>query len=323
VLAVMTASPYLSWRWPSLTGSETRLQGIAVWDMGKFLLNGLIFVILGLQLPAIIESSDGRSLTSLVWLGAVVSLTVILARIFLIFPATYLSRLVSRRLREGELARPWQEVAIIAWGGMRGVLSLAAALAVPLTLDSGTAFPERDLIVFLAFSVILATLVLQGLTLPLLIRALKVGDGGLDRREEARARFATAQAGLLHLDQLANEAWAVADVVDDLRGYYIDRIRRHSESEDNGRRDAENEHPSDVHHRLLRNLLDVERGVVIGLRNRGVIGDEVMHRLQHELDLEEQRLVAVASAPSGRAATPVSRRIRAHGVSEAFHENAY
>jgi CPA1 family monovalent cation:H+ antiporter len=226
VLAAVTAGLYVGWFTPELTTSTVRLQGDAVWDILTFLLNALVFGLVGLQLRPILDSLAGRSTWSLVADGAIVGAAVIVTRLVWIFPATYLPRLLSRRIRANDPYPPWQNPAAIGWAGMRGAVSLAAAFAIPLTTHSGEPFPGRDLIVFLTFSVILVTLVFQGLTLPLVIRLLGLEDDGLDDRLEAKARIKAADAALSPHGELVEAAGVREYTAERLRGSY--NIRRDS-----------------------------------------------------------------------------------------------
>jgi monovalent cation/hydrogen antiporter len=171
-----------------------------VWNTLIFLLNGLVFMLIGLQLPGILGILDTtiarQSPLILVWYAVLVSLTVILVRLVLVFPGTYLPRRLSRRLRERDPYPGWRTVVLLGWTGMRGAVSLAAALAIPEVTADGDAFPERALVIYLTFCVILATLVVQGLSLPLLIRGLGLQDDGVSAREEMKARLTAAQAAL-------------------------------------------------------------------------------------------------------------------------------
>src|SRR4051812_10166481 len=155
VLAVVTAGLYHGWRLPELTSSRTRLQAGPVWEMIEFLLNGFIFLLIGLQLPEVLRRLAAHRLSQLLWYAAEISIAVIVVRILWVFPATYLPRLLFTSLRQRDPYPSWRNVAIVAWTGMRGVVSLAAALALPLTLENGRPFPGRDLILFLTFVVIL------------------------------------------------------------------------------------------------------------------------------------------------------------------------
>src|SRR6202171_6175491 len=167
----------------------TRLNIYVFWEMMVFLLNGLVFVLIGLQLPRILHRLPGNSLNQLVWHGTLISFAAIVVRIAWVFTSTNMLRLMSTALRRGDPYPAWQNAAIVAWTGMCGVVSLAAALAVPLTLSDGKPFPARDSIVLITLCVILATLVLQGLSLPALIHRLGLVDDGLANVEERTARL--------------------------------------------------------------------------------------------------------------------------------------
>ena len=214
----------------------------------------------------------------------------IVVRLLWVFPATYLPRRLSRRIRERDPSPPWQAPALIGWAGMRGAVSLAAALALPFTTDAGTPFPGRDLVIFLAFCVILVTLVGQGLSLPFAIRVLGLeSDAAAAEREEAKARVKAAQAGLARLDELAPEGWAREDTVERLRGMYEFRLSRFSARFDDGDDGAIEERSAD-YQRLRRELLEAERRALVELRRVGRIGDEIMNPILRDLDLEETRL---------------------------------
>ncbi len=296
VLAAVAAGLYVGRQSPTLLSSFSRLEGGAVWNVVVFLLNGLAFVLIGLQLDGILErlSELEYSAAQLTFYAALVSLAVILARVAWVFPATYLPRLLSRRLRERDPSPSWRNVVVISWAGMRGVISLAAALALPLTTEAGEPFPGRDLILFLTFAVILATLVVQGLSLPLIIRALGLEDDGSTEREELRARIEAAEAAVSRLDELSGEDWVRNDTAERVRGLYNYRRSRfaarregadHNDAEANGF-----EERSTAYQRLLGELIRAQREQLIRLRNEGHISDEAMHRVERDLDLEEARL---------------------------------
>jgi CPA1 family monovalent cation:H+ antiporter len=290
VLSVVAAGLYLGRRSPDVISPDTRLQGYAFWELVTFLLNGLIFGLIGLQLSGIVERLSEYSVTTLILYAVLVSLTVILVRIAWVFPATYLPRWVSHRLRERDPSPSPRPVLIIAWTGMRGVISLAAVLALPLTTNDGAPFPGRDLILFLTFCVILATLVAQGLSLPALIRALGLEDDGTAEQEETLGRIEVAEAALNRIDELANEDWVREDTAERVRGLYNYRRSRFAARFDGDEDGLEDR--SAAYQRLLRELLRAQRSTLIRLRNEGKIGDEVMHRIEHDLDLEESRLEA-------------------------------
>ena len=289
VLAVVTAGLYHGWRIPEITSSSTRLQAGPVWEMIEFLLNGFIFVLIGLQLPEVLSTLSGYSTVQLTWYAIVVSVAVILIRIVWVFPATYLPRLLSQRLRERDPCPPWQHVAIVAWTGMRGIVSLAAALSIPLVMRTGIRFPGRDLVIFLTFTVILATLVLQGLTLPPLIRWLGVEDDGATDKEERLARLKANEAALARLEEIIKSETGNDGVVQHLRVEYEDRIRQlEMASLENG--SMHRGLFSVNYDRLAHEALRVERATIIRLRNERVINDETLRRIQHDIDLAEARL---------------------------------
>jgi NhaP-type Na+/H+ or K+/H+ antiporter len=287
VLAVVTTGLYLGRKGPHIISSGTRLQGYATWELITFLLNGLIFILIGLQLRSVVARLDIYSADELILYAVLVSLTVILVRILWVFPATYFPRWVSRRLRERDPAPPWRSVSIVAWTGMRGVISLAAALALPFQASGGQ-FPDRDLIIFLTFCVILATLVVQGLSLPALIRALGLEDDRIGEKEETHGRIQVAEAALERLEELGAEDWVREDTEERVRGLYTYRRSRFASRFD-GDPDGVEERSAD-YQRLMVELLVAQRQRLISMRDEGSIGDEIMHRIEHDLDLEESRL---------------------------------
>jgi monovalent cation/hydrogen antiporter len=286
VLAVVTSGLYVGWRVPRILTSRARLNAYVFWEMMEFLLNGLVFVLIGLQLPRILHLS-GQSLTQLIWHGVLISCAAIVVRIAWVFTATYLPRLISPAWHKRDRYPTWQNVTIIAWTGMRGVVSLAAALAVPLTVSDGQPFPGRDYILFITFCVILATLVLQGLSLPALIRRLGVVDDGLASLEERTARLKANEAALAYLAEVDN--LFPSSIVERLRVEYDDRIRQ-LEVCANSTEDRSNHLITPSFQRLQKEALDVERRTIIQLRDEYIINDEVLRHIQHDIDHAEARL---------------------------------
>jgi Na+/H+ antiporter len=287
ILAVVAAGLFLGWRAPQILSSRTRLTGYVFWEMMVFLLNGLVFVLIGLQLPRILHTLSGHSLKKLIWHGVLISCAAIVVRIAWVFTSTYLPHLLSASLPKRDPYPAWQNVAIVAWTGMRGVVSLAAALAVPLTLLDGSPFPERDYILFITFCVILATLVLQGLSLPVLIRRLGVADDGLANVEERTARLKANEAAVAYLAEVGSQF--PPGMVERLRVEYDDRIRQLEVcASSGGDRSAGLIAPS--YQRLQQEALDVERRTIIQLRDEYLINDEVLRRIQSDLDHAEARL---------------------------------
>ena len=289
VLAAVTVGVYMGWHTPELTNAQTRLQGEAVWEIVFLILNGLLFALVGLQLPAIVDRLSGRSTAELIGWAALVSGVVIGARIAWILATAVLPSAVSGWVHSHDPIPPWRWKAVLAWSGMRGAVSLAAALALPLSTDSGAGFPQRDLIVFLTFGVILGTLVVQGLTLPGLIQVLGLEEDGLEAKEEAKARIRASEAALERLEELIDEDWVREDTAERMRGLYGFRRDRYSSRLDPDG-DGIAEGRSQDYQRLRRELLDAERQAVVELRRTGYIDDGVMRKVVRDLDLEDARL---------------------------------
>jgi Na+/H+ antiporter len=289
VLAAVTAGLFIGWRAPELASPTTRLLAFSFWEILVYLLNAVLFILVGLQLRPILDQVSGRSAATLLGLAALISAVVIAARFAWGFTIPYLVRALDRRPSQVARRVGARQRLISGWSGMRGAVSLAAALALPLETDSGQPFPERDLIIFVTFGVIFTTLVVQGFTLPALIRRLGVHDDGGEEREELQARLGAADAALARLEELAGEEWTREDTVERLRGLYQFRRRRLKARagilEDDGSEDR-----SLAYQRLVRELLEAQRRAIIRLRNQGVISDGVMHRVERELDLEDSRL---------------------------------
>jgi CPA1 family monovalent cation:H+ antiporter len=289
VLAAVTVGIYMGWHAPELTTVQTRLQGTAVWEIVFFVLNALLFALIGLQLPSIIDSLSGRSTGTLLWYAVVVTAAVIAVRFAWVFFVTYLPHALSARRRDDALPAHWQPKVVLAWSGIRGAVSLAAALALPLTTDAGAPFPNRDLIIFLTFAVILGTLVVQGLSLPALIGVLRLEDDGVAEKEEAKARIHAAEAALGRLEELLPEDWVREDTAERLRGTYNFRRDRFLSRFDADSDGAIEDRSTDFQ-RLRRELLNAEREAVVELRQQGRIDDAVMRRVVRDLDLEDARL---------------------------------
>jgi len=283
VLAAVTIGVYMGWHTPELTTERTRLSGDAFWEIVVFLVNALIFVLVGLQLRRIVDALSGISSPRLAGYAALVCATVILVRIVSVPIFAYLPRWAFRSIRERDPYPPWQWPALLSWAGIRGAVSLVAALALPNN------FPERDLIVFLTFTVIVATLVLQGLTLPGVIRVLGISDDGGADREDAKARIKAAEAALARLEELVDEGAVHPQTAERLRGllgFRRDRFRARFDEDDDGAI----EERSAAYQRVMRELLAAEHAALITLRNEGVIDDAVAQRVQRDLDLEAARL---------------------------------
>jgi len=285
VLAVVTAGLIAGRGASHALTSAQRVLGEAAWGTALFLINGAVFVLIGLQLPFVLRDIGvDRSPLELLGIGAFVSLVTVLARIVWVFPATYLPRYLSARVRARDPYPKATNVAVVSWAGMRGVVSLAAALGLPEDL------PGRSFVIFCAFCVILTTLVLQGLTLPWVIRRLHISSDGEEAGEEREARLTAVQAAVERIGSLEDEWPDHRELVDQLRAQYEHRVV-HIDPDGHGPRDeAEKEL---LEHRLIRHaVIEAEREAVIRLRDDGRISDDVMRRVERDLDLEELRLEA-------------------------------
>ena len=288
VLACVAGGLYLRQGFSAVVAPATRMQASAVWNVLIFILNGVIFALIGLQLGAIRAAGLAADLVTLVRLGAFISLAVIVLRLVWLPPAVVIPRLVSKTLRARDPIPPWPQILLVSWTGMRGIVSLAAALALPATTASGAPFPFRDEIILVTFAVILATLVLQGLTLTPLIRFLDLGEDRTLELEEARAREEAAQAAIARLEELTGAPWPRREDVDRMRAVYTQRIQRASPIELGA--DGAAARAQAAFRRLRHETLSAERRALIALRNQGVISDEILHRLEQELDVEAMRI---------------------------------
>jgi Na+/H+ antiporter len=287
VLAVVAAGLFLSWNSSTIFSQQTRLQANGTWNTVIFLLNGTIFIFIGLQLPQIVINLGEYRFLSVLKYGAIISLAAIVGRLIWVYPATYLPRMFSRRIRETEPFPAVKMVTIVAWSGMRGVVSLAAALALPLTIAGSTPFPNRDLIIFLTFCVILATLVLQGLTLRPMINWFGIKPDEKEYREEEEARLRLASSIIEHIEE--NYSLSLSDeVLNQIKSKYEIRIQRLRKGPGNKKMDEET---INEFHRIQQELLDKERNLILQLRAEAKISDEAMRRIEYELDLEETRLI--------------------------------
>ena len=295
VLAAVTVGVYVGWYTPELTNARTRIQGEAVWEIVTYLLNALLFTLVGLQLRPVVQGIANRSTGELALDAAVVCAVVVAARIVWCWTAAYLQWRIVPVIRDPSRFPPHRALAVLSWTGMRGAVTLAAALALPLTTDAGDAFPQRNLIIYLAFTVIVFTVVVQGLTLPALVRRVRLETDEDDGEEEARAWIGATEAALARLEELEREDWAHDEVVQRLRDGYGLRQARYAARSD-GHVDGGLEEKSEVAKRLRRELIDAEREALVGMRREGKIGDAVERRVRRELDLEDARLGAYGSA---------------------------
>jgi CPA1 family monovalent cation:H+ antiporter len=291
VLAVVTAGLIVGWHAPALISPQTRLESNAMWRILIFLLNATLFMLIGLQLPLIADGVADQSAGELAGYVAAVCATVILTRVVWSFTVVYIIRAIDRRPEQRLRRTSWRMRLISSWSGMRGAVSLAAALALPLHTDAGKPLPDRDLILAITFALILVTIVGQGLTLPWLIRKLGIQeDSSEEDHEEIRARLVAAEAALRCLDEVAAEGWAREDTLERMRGLYRFRQRRFKVRAGKIEDEDGIEDRSLAYQRLIHVVSTAQREAVVRLRNSGDISSDVMHRIERELDLEESRL---------------------------------
>jgi Na+/H+ antiporter len=283
VLAAVTAGLFLGRRSSLIMASEARLAGRAVWESLVFLLNGVVFLAIGFQISSISRAMDRTALLELAGIGLLVSLALIVVRAVWIF-AMSLGGLLARD--QGPLR--FRESIVLSWAGMRGVVSLAAALALPIAAPQGETL--RDAIIVITFTVILVTLVGQGLTLPLVIRALRLGGDADEGHEASHARQELIEEALRRIDDLEQKWPDHKPLIDQLRTSYQHRAEHEEQLHEAPSNEAEQEL---VEHRQIRSeVIDAQRDALLAMRDRGAIDDDVLREIERELDLEEIRMEA-------------------------------
>jgi monovalent cation/hydrogen antiporter len=291
VLAVVSCGVYLGFRAPGIASPESRMQAYGLWTVLAFLLNAALFILIGLQLPVIVDGLSGTPAREVVQYAAAVCAAVIGMRFLWNFVVTWLIRAIDRRPSQVARRAGWRTRVVGSWAGMRGAVSLAAALALPLHTHAGDPLPGRELIQFITFALILVTVVGQGLTLPWLIRRLGVIDDGQEEEdEEIRARLVIARAALDRVGELEIEDWTRDGTIERVRRLYEFRRRRFKIRA--GKIDDEDglEEGSMLYQRLMHEIYAAQREALVGLRDSRQISSEVMRRVERELDLEESRL---------------------------------
>ncbi|PWB89780.1 Na+/H+ antiporter [Methylocystis sp. MitZ-2018] len=289
VIATVATGLYISWNGPRLISAATRLQGVFFWDFFLFLIEGLVFLFTGLQAQALFERIQDHSLYELTTSAAIVSLVVIAARFVWTFPITYLPRWLIPPLARRDPPPPWQWPFIISFTGVRGIVSLAAALAIPLATADGAPFPYRDPIFFLTFCVVMVTLVFQGSALPWIIRKLGLVKTGmrervLDRAEELRARHAAIEASSAKLARFGAENEVPEEAMNSLlaqQDYFLSRVRMKCEASEERRA------LTALHDEIDLQLIAEERNLINGMLREGELTDEARRRIERELDLRE------------------------------------
>ncbi len=288
VLSVVACGLYLGWRSSVYLSSIARLQSWATWNTLTFILNGIAFLLIGLQLRYVIQGIRHVNAGSLVSSAAAVILVVILLRFAWVYPGAYLSSLVTRKSLKQAVPLSSRGVFITGWTGMRGVVSLAAAISLPQALTNGNAFPQRNMIIFITFCVIFVTLVLQGLTLPALIRRLGLNVPGEKNPEEEKARRKMIRSALEYLDHMrAEDKPEFESVYDDIAEHYRARLAAAGGDQENSEGFTPKDH--ERYRQITQKLREVERSAALNLRNEKEINDAVLRKLEGELDLLDVR----------------------------------
>jgi CPA1 family monovalent cation:H+ antiporter len=290
VIATVACGLYMSWNGPLLISSATRLQGIFFWDLVIYLIEGLLFLLTGFQMRSLYEKSKAFPLHDVLSATALVAVIVILARFVWVYPATYLPRWLSRKVRERDPYPSWRTTFVVAFTGVRGAVSLAAALALPFALPGGDPFPDRDLILSVAFGVIFITLIGLGLSLPTVVRWLGVAEDGRDEHiaeheAEIAARREALAAALQSLDAMTDDRELSDEVVKLLRARHEIRASQLPDSLDPDHHDV-----TAAQTKLTRELIASERKFIHALLREGRITDEARRRIERDLDLEEASL---------------------------------
>ena len=289
VLAAVAAGLYLGQKSSSLFSSVSRLESHSFWNTFTFVLNSLVFLLIGLQLPYIL--AEIRSIpTSLLFIDAVEFVVgVILLRLIWVYPGAYVAYLIRKNVQKQPENPPRiRGIFVLGWTGMRGVIALAAAIALPQTIANGSPFPQRNVIIFLTFCVIFVTLVVQGLTLPPLIRGLGLAQPPARNPEERKARRKMAKAALERLNELQEDSTTFPDVYDDLRRYYERRLA-FAQPEDGDDPDPNGRQYQQLYHETSDKLRAIERATAIDMHRKREIPDSVLHVLERELDLLDLR----------------------------------
>jgi CPA1 family monovalent cation:H+ antiporter len=292
VLSVVSGGLFLTFRSQDIFSYEARIQVLGLWDTLVFLLNGFVFILIGLQLPDIIKGMEEYSVGEAIGYALVISMATILVRIIWVFPGAYIPRMLFKSIRHKEPDPGWRNILLVGWSGMRGVVSLASALAVPLTLANQQAFPHRNLILFITFVVILITLVLQGLSLKPLIRFLKI-KGEEKESESLQAldmRLQLARAVLAHIDFKYTKEIETNETYKRVRDRYA-RMIAITQKKLEAQESAEEEQTFLPHYRqMLLELVEVRRRELNHYRHTNTFSEELIRDREWELDLEEARL---------------------------------
>lgn len=288
VIATVVCGIYFGIRFPALTTSRTRIHAKASWDTIIFIINGFVFTLLGLELPAIVENLQSHLLVDAIIYGVIVSVAVILTRIIWVFSSAYLTRKLIPAIARKDPLPSWQVLFIIGWCGMRGIVSLAAALSLPLLVTLGVAFPHRALILFITYCVIVVTLIVPTFTLPLLLKVFKLKDSEDKLRQEALARTHALEGIMGELQGIIKAEHIPETVINEFRNQVERRLKViATQLNDTPYSTLNNEYQAIK--LLTLAAIQSERKTLFTMRKAGEISDEVFHLLMDELDMEELR----------------------------------
>jgi monovalent cation/hydrogen antiporter len=299
VMATVATGLILGWHAPEIFTANTRIRGFAVWQTVVFLINASVFLLIGLQIPLVLEGLSGYPPEMLIGWSLVLLTGVIVIRLLWVFPAAYLPAVLSPCVLKTEGRPDWRGVAVVGWTGLRGVVSLAAALALPLETERGLPFPYRNLIVLLTFAVIVGTLLIQGLSLRVLVRRLKLPEDTTSEEEVLQARIHTTEVVLDRVLELEARGECTGAALSRIRGYYEDRLvslRAELEAATGTEKlESPQEFQSLHEQKLWWKLVQIERNAVVEMRRQMKIGDEAMHEVERDIDLLEARITPRAN----------------------------
>jgi len=294
VLATVTSGLILGWYAPEVFTANSRIRGFAVWQTVIFFINACVFLLIGLQIPAVLVDLGGYPPGLLAWWCGIILLGVMAIRMGWVFPAAYLPRLLSPKLARREPSPDWRGVFLVGWTGLRGVVSLAAALALPLETERGLPFPYRNLILLLTLAVIVGTLLLQGLPLRWLVKLLKLPEDRTSEGEALAARIQATEVVLAKVLEWQESGQCTGQSLHRIRGYYEDRLadyRARLETETGSEEvDSPQDFQSISEQKLWWKLANLERSVVLELRKQKQIGDDALHEIERDIDLLEARI---------------------------------
>lgn len=288
IIATVVAGIYSGIRFPEVVSSLSRINAKASWTTLLFMINGFVFTLIGLELPLILKNLQSDSLGKLILYGLIISFMVILARLIWVYPMAYLPRLFFPSIARKDPMPSWKILFLIGWSGMRGIVSLAAALSIPFLLAPGVDFPHRDLIIFMTYCVIVVTLIVPTLSLPIILNLFRLPDEGDEIKEEAIARIRASKNSMDHIQIFAKKEKIPDEIVNDYRKQLDRRLKIiHTQLSDNPYSTLNDEYMALK--KLIFVAIESERKTLIALRKSGELHDEVFHRLAYELDLEEAR----------------------------------